>query len=299
VSAGPLERLLERTPVAILDGAMGTELRRRGVDTGLPLWSARALMTSPATVLQIHREYCAAGADIITANTFRTTARTFRHGRIPDRSLELTGEAVRLARQARDEMPGNAVLVAGSIAPLEDCYRPDLVPDDRTLRVEHAELAYRLASAGADFLLLETMGTIREAFAACEAARRTGLETMVSLFCGPDGLLYGGEPLEDAVTVLEPLGVAAFSLNCTPARSLTPLVARLRALTPLPIGVYGNAGRAGREHEEELVCDVSPDEYGHLAREWAAAGASIVGGCCGTGNEHIRAIAASLRETVR
>ena len=295
MSAGPLEKLLECGPTVILDGAMGTELGRRGVDMSLPLWSARALMTSPATVLQIHREYCTAGADIITANTFRTTARTFRRGRLADRSLELTGQAVRLARQARDETPERTILVAGSIAPLEDCYRPDLVPDDHILRLEHTEQAYRLAAARADFLLLETMGTIREAFAACEAARKTGVETVVSLLCRPDGSLYGGESLEDAVTALEPLGVAAFSLNCVPARSLTPLVARLRAVTDLPLGVYGNAGQAGQEREGELRCDVGPEEYARLAREWVAAGASIVGGCCGTGSEHIRMIAASLK----
>jgi methionine synthase I (cobalamin-dependent) len=252
-------------------------------------------MTSPATVLQIHQEYCAAGADIITTNTFRTTVRTFRRARVPDRSLELTGQAVHLARQACAEVPGRTILVAGSLAPLEDCYRPDMVPDNRSLRVEHAEQAYRLAAAGADFLLLETMGTIREAFAASEAARKTGLEVMVSLLCRPDGLLYGGESLDEAVAVLEPLDIAALSLNCTPARSLTPLIRRLRTLTDLPLGAYGNVGLAGEE--QEFVCDVFPEEYARLAREWIDAGASIVGGCCGTGMEHIRTMSALLRTT--
>ncbi len=295
MSAKPLEQLLERTHPVILDGAMGTELRRRGADTGLPLWSARALITSPATVLQIHREYCAAGADILTTNTFRTTARTFRLARLADRSLELTGQAVRLARQACAEVPGRNVLVAGSMAPLEDCYRPHLVPDDNSLRVEHGEQARRLAAAGVDFLLLETMGTVREAFAATEAALRTGLEVAVSLLCRDDGALYGGEPLEDAVTVLEPLGISVFSLNCAPARSLSPIIARLRARTDLPLGAYGNAGTPGRERGEEIVCDVGPEEYGRLASEWVREGASMIGGCCGTGTQHIRAIAAVFR----
>jgi len=292
VSGKPLEQLLERKRPVILDGAMGTELSRRGVDITLPLWSARALMTSAETVLKIHREYCASGADVITTNTFRTTGRTFRRARIPDRSLELTAEAVHLARQASMEEKGRTVLVAGSIAPLEDCYRPDLVPDERSLRTEHAEHAFRLAAAGVDFLLVETMGTIREAFAACETALKTGLEVVVSLLCRPGGLLYGGESLDDAVSVLEPLGVAALSLNCVPARSLTPLITRLRTLTGLPLGAYGNVGLAGREQEGEFVCDVRPEEYAPLAQEWVASGASIVGGCCGTGKEHIRSLCA-------
>ncbi len=289
---GPLQNLLGRALPAVLDGAMGTELSRRGADIGLPLWSARPLLDSPATVLRIHQDYCAAGAEIITTNTFRTTGRTFRRARAADRSLELTGRAVSLAQQARAAAAGRTVLIAGSIAPLEDCYRPDLVPDDRSLRIEHSEQAYRLASAGVDFLLCETMGTVREAFAACEAARKTGLEVVVSLLCGPDGSLYSGESLGDAVAVLEPLGPTALSLNCVPARSLTPILVRLRALTDLPLGAYGNAGVAGREREEDLVCDVGPAEYARLAREWVHAGASIVGGCCGTGTEHIRQLSA-------
>ncbi len=290
----PLEALLNRKHPAILDGAMGTELQRRGEDIGLPLWSARPLLHAPDTVLRIHREYCAAGADIITTNTFRTTVRTFRRARVPDRSLELTGLAVRLARQAQAETTERTVLVAGCMAPLEDCYRPDLVPDDRSLRLEHAEQAYRLAAAGAEFLLCETMGTVREAFAACEAARKTGLEVVMSLLCRPDGTLYSGEALKDAVEALEPLGVTALSLNCAPARSLTPIVERLRSLTDLPLGVYGNTGLAGREQEEKLLCDVEPGEYALIAREWVRAGASIVGGCCGTGTEHIKKLSESF-----
>jgi S-methylmethionine-dependent homocysteine/selenocysteine methylase len=294
MSEQPLEKLLARKHLVILDGAMGTELGNRGADIGVPLWSARALMTSPEIVLQIHRDYCAAGADIITTNTFRTTGRTFRRARISDRSLELTGKAAQLARQASMEETGRSVLVAGSIAPLEDCYHPDLVPDDRSLRVEHAEQAYRLAAAGVDFLLCETMGTIREAFAACEEARRTGLEVAVSLLCKPDGLLYGGETLDEAVTVLEPLGIDAILLNCIPARSIDPMIEHLRELTDLPFGAYGNVGTAGGEREKELVCDVEPEEYAALAQRWVRTGAAVVGGCCGTGPEHIRILSALL-----
>lgn len=293
----PLESLLGRAHPAILDGAMGTELSRRGADISLPLWSARPLLDSPETVLRIHRDYCSAGADIITTNTFRTTGRTFRHARAADRSLELTGRAVRLAQQARSDVTDRTVLIAGSIAPLEDCYRPELVPDDLSLRVEHGEQAYRLAAAGVDFLLCETMGTVREAFAACEAARKTGLEVVVSLLCRPDGALYSGESLGDAVAVLAPLGPAALSLNCVPARSLTPIIAHLRTLTDLPLAAYGNAGVAGEEREEELVCDVDPGEYAVLARDWVRAGAWLVGGCCGTGAEHIRQLSGSLRKS--
>ncbi|MBM2840689.1 MAG: homocysteine S-methyltransferase [Bacteroidetes bacterium] len=100
-----LKDLLSSKSTIILDGAMGTELQRRDVDTGLPLWSANALMVHPEVVLQIHKDYIEAGADIITTNTFRTTRRTFRRANLPDRSLQFTKSAVALARKARDEFP--------------------------------------------------------------------------------------------------------------------------------------------------------------------------------------------------
>jgi|TARA_B100000315_G_scaffold188911_1_gene178712 homocysteine S-methyltransferase len=113
----------------LLDGAMGTELLHRGVNVSLPLWSASAVEEAPEIVEQIHRDYMKAGADIITTNTFRTTTRTFlKIGASPDearaRAKTSTNEAVRLAKKAAS---GN-VMVAGSIAPLEDCYAPELFP---------------------------------------------------------------------------------------------------------------------------------------------------------------------------
>jgi S-methylmethionine-dependent homocysteine/selenocysteine methylase len=273
---------------------MGTELHRRGVDISLPLWSARALITNPTAVREIHKDYLAAGADIITTNTFRTTRRTFRRATMADRSLELTGLAVRLAREAASTFSSRHILVAGSMAPLEDCYRPDLVPSDHELRDEHAEQAYRLAAAGVDFLLLETIGTVREAFAACEAAIRTGLETIVSFICTEHGTLFGGESLEDAVMTTEPLGPAGFSLNCAPPRHLSGLLETLRSLTDLPLCVYGNVGLPGEERGGEFVCDVTPDDYASLAVHWSKLGVSIIGGCCGTTPTFVQKVRAAL-----
>lgn len=207
---GPLIQALNRHSPLILDGAMGTELQRRGVDTGLPLWSANALMSHPETVLQIHKDYIEAGADIITTNTFRTTRRTMKWANLPDRSAQLTKSAIELARQARDAFPDRNILVAGSIAPLEDCYRPDLVPSDKELRDEHTELAGRLANGEVDFILLETMNTLREAYAACEAAKTTGKEVVVSFICNTKGDLYSGESLEKAIKALESVKPRSF-----------------------------------------------------------------------------------------
>jgi S-methylmethionine-dependent homocysteine/selenocysteine methylase len=291
---GKLTAMLRKRRPVILDGAMGTELQRRGVPTGLPLWSAHALMQRPETVLEIHREYVAAGASIITTNTFRTTRRTFRRAGIPDRSAELTDLAVRLAEEAAAAFPDREVLIAGCIGPLEDCYRPDLTPPEPELEDEHSELAFRLAGAGADFLLLETMNTIRESAAACSAARSTGLEVMVSFICRNNGTLYGGESLPDAVRTIAPLSPTVLSVNCVSPRSMETPLSHLRAATHLPLGVYGNVGLPEGEQDREFIRDVGPEEYARFGRRWTELGASIVGGCCGTSPDDIRMLSNTL-----
>jgi S-methylmethionine-dependent homocysteine/selenocysteine methylase len=267
---------------------MGTELQRRGVSTELPLWSARAVAEHPEVVLDIHRDYVDAGADIVTTNTFRTTGRTCRAAGLPDDSAALTARAVVLARTACESGRRDTVLLAGSIAPLEDCYRPDLVPPDGTLEAEHAELAGRLAAGGVDLILLETFGTIREAAAACRAAVATGLEVIVSFLCRPDGNLYGGEALGRAVRQIEPLAPAAFSINCISPQHADPLLRTLRVSTSLPCAIYGNVGTPGEERSGEFRRDVDAREYALHAALWIRLGASIIGGCCGTTPAYVR-----------
>ena len=135
----------------LLDGATGTELHRRGVDTGLPLWSANTLLDDDdARVLQqIHADYLAAGADILTTNTFRTHRRALAPSGNAERALELTRRAVEIARAAIDEVPASPPrFIAGSISTLEDCYQPDLVPPDDQCRAEHSERVHHLIECG-------------------------------------------------------------------------------------------------------------------------------------------------------
>ena len=181
-----LKRLAVPRPI-LLDGATGTELNRRGVNTDLPLWSARALLEAPDVLRQIHADYVRAGAELLTADTFRTHRRSLARGGQADRAAELTRLAVSLAREAAAlAAPGRECFVAGSQAPLEDCYSPELVPPQADCEREHAELAGHLAAAGVDLILVETMNTIREAVAAVRAARATGLPVLASFVCRSD-----------------------------------------------------------------------------------------------------------------
>jgi homocysteine S-methyltransferase len=328
------DRLCDARPL-LLDGAMGSELARRGVATPLPLWSAAALRTAPAVVAAIHRDHVAAGAEVVTANSFRTTARTIVRARAlaakstsatpsstasegfdpAAEARELVKIAVELARSAKPKF------VAGSIAPLEDCYSPDLVPTDAECVFEHTRNARDLAAAGVDLLLVETMNTIREALAAARAASATGLPTIVSFVCRSDGRLFSGERVSDAARALldaerrgsshsaSSANLAGLGINCTPTKSLheplRELVETIRAVerphsrdasrdVPLAIAAYGNVGHTDAISGWTNTADVSPTEYSDCAAQWLALGATIVGGCCGTTPSHLAALARHL-----
>jgi S-methylmethionine-dependent homocysteine/selenocysteine methylase len=269
---------------------MGTELERRGAAGALPLWSAAALLDAPRTVFDTHASDSAAGADILTANTFRTHRRSLAKAGLGDQSELLTWRAVSLAREAAD-ISSVPPFVVGSLSPLEDCYRPDLVPRDADLDREHELQAAALAAAQVDGILLETHNTVRELAAAARAALATGLPVIASMVTDGAGRLLSGEPIEDAARVLFELEPDALAINCVPARLLEGDLAILAAAAPgVPLGAYGNVGQP--RGDGTSVERPGPDEYGEYASRWVSAGARIVGGCCGTGP----AYTAKLRE---
>ena len=287
------ERTLVGLPL-LLDAAMGTELERLGAAASPSLWSARALVDSPRTVQAIHAENAAVGAEILTANTFRTHRRSLEAAGLGDRAAELTRTAVALARSAAAAAhAGRTVFVAGSLSPLEDCYRPDLVPHDATLSREHGRQARSLAEAGADVILLETHNTVRELVAAARAARETGLPVVASMVTDGAGRRLSGEPIEAAVAALAPIAPDVFAINCVPARRLLPDLERLSAAAHeyrIPVGAWGNLGRPSSEAPGRLTDEESPDDFAKCAASWIQAGARIVGGCCGTQASHTAAV---------
>jgi len=290
-----LTRLKEPKPI-LLDGATGTELTRRGVDTGLPLWSANALLSdNGARVLQqIHADYLAAGAEVITADTFRTHVRALGPSGNSYRALELTGRAVEIARAAISVTSGDkARFVAGSISTLEDCYRPDLVPPDDECRAEHSERVHHLVASGVDVLLLETFNTIREAVIAAKLAAITGTPVIVSFVPDSKGRILSGETLTEAARQLLPLGVAALGVNCGATMHLTAPLEELHAACgpDFPLIAYGNIGYADDEVGWVNTDAENPLVYCHHAASWPA---KIVGGCCGTTPAHIAQIKAAF-----
>ncbi|HEU4334498.1 MAG TPA: homocysteine S-methyltransferase family protein, partial [Candidatus Eisenbacteria bacterium] len=216
----------------------------------------------------------------------------------------LTRLAVTLAREARDASAAGAgrpagagrdVWIAGAMAPLEDCYRADLAPPRAEAAAEHAAQAALLADAGADLLLVETMNTIAEAAEAAKAARATGLPFFVSFIPRSEREIYGGESLEEGASVVDALGPDAILVNCVPAETAERCLDTLARATRRPIGCYPNAGhpdfdRGTWRHDDEAT----PERFAARAGAWIRHGALIVGGCCGTGPGHTRALREAL-----
>ena len=277
----------------LLDGATGTELKRRGVDTGLPLWSANALTTDAGlnVLRQVHFDYLNAGADIITTNTFRTHRRVLAGKGYS--AHELTSRAVATAKEAVAEF-GKPALVAGSLSSIEDCYRPDLMPPADECLDEHSERIRHLVECGVDLLLIETMNSIREAVIAAKIATATGLPTWVTFVCNKEGNILSGESLTQAVELLMPLGVKALGVNCMPAHTIAQPLTELRAICgeSFPLLAYGNIGFVDDEQGWINTDSTDPEGYLQHAQSWPA---QIIGACCGSTPEHIR----KLREVLK
>jgi S-methylmethionine-dependent homocysteine/selenocysteine methylase len=252
---------------------MGTELGARGVPLPSPAWSAESLVTHPKVVEAIHHEYADAGAMVHRTNTFRAQPRIYGP---KYRALVVT--AVKLAKRTGGR-------VAGSIAPVEDCYRPDLSPEESVARACHKAMVSALADAGCDLLLCETFPHGGEARIAVEEGVATGTETWAALTAGPDASLMMPEAMREAARGCVDAGARAVLVACTAAERTLPYVECLADLG-VPFGAYANAG---------VQADaMTTERYVELARAWMAAGATIIGACCGTGPAYVRALSAEL-----
>jgi len=293
-----LDALLARPRPILLDGATGTELARRGVDTTLPLWSARSLFDDRGleTLTRIHEDYARAGAQILVSNTFRTAFRTLERAGRADAWREANRRAVECARAGA--AASGSCLVGGGLAPLEDCYRPDLVPPRDVCLREHRQQAALLASLGVDLIFVETMNSLREAECALEAAVDTGLPVLLSLCPRPPAHLLSGEPLAVVVPRLSDLGgraLRAILLNCATPEALEGIFPSFASCAAgLPHGLYAHLGEPDDVTGWRLPERHEPDRYAAWVGARVEGGARLVGGCCGTTPDHIAAIAKRL-----
>src|SRR5437867_3922069 len=218
-------------------------------------------------IRQIHIDNIDSGADIITANTFRTQRRTLQKANFTYDGLDYIATSIKLTRIAVDlakdavMIADEKVLVAGSIAPLEDCYHPELVPSTENLLEEHQEQYNILEQSGVDFLLAETMSTVKEISSVLESVSSKNTEYCISLLCRDENRLFSGETIDMAVGIINKYMPVALLINCIHPSRVEPIIKRLKQLTSLPLGVYANVGKPDYTNGSKFVRTVSPRQY--------------------------------------
>lgn len=292
----------EVSGVTILDGGMGRELARIGAPFRQPEWSALALIESPEHVRRAHESFVAAGAEVITTNAYALVPYHLGEERFAADGARLAALAGQLAREVASRSPG--VRVAGCLPPVLGSYLPE-----RFVRNEAHPILDVLVLAQApyvDLWLAETQSSIEEA-----GLMRDVLDehlqtaplwisfTLHDELVEDEPRLRSGESVRDAAHAAEMLGAALVSFNCSRPEVMEPAIAEAVAVTSIPVGVYANAFEEGEgEANAELHGmrdDVTPEAYLEWARRWVDAGASVVGGCCGIGPEHVSALSSHLR----
>lgn len=292
----PQPSLPNRT--VLLDGGVGRELRFRGIEVPKTIWSANALLVAPEVVRQIHIDYIFAGADIITTNTYGVKRDDLAKIGFESLFEELTVLACNLAQQARVST-GQEVLIAGSLAPLRGSYRPDLVGDKNVISPIYQEQAELMAPL-VDLFLCETMSSSSEARISTEAACKTGKPVWVAWTLHEDrsGNLRSGESVQSAAEALKDLPISGFLVNCSAPESISHAIPYLTTLETNWFGGYANTFKPiaedwklnGDKESDGFIplrYDLDPKQYGEFVTKWIEAGATVVGGCCGTRPAHI------------
>ena len=284
--------------LVLADGAMGTVLYARGIFINRCYDELN--LSDPNLILSVHEEYLQAGAEILESNTFGANRfRLTRHG-LGGKVAEINAAGVRIARDAvrhlKEKQAGDA-WVAGSVGPLGVRLEPFGKTGLEEARAAFAEQMRALAEAKADLLVIETMPALNEAREALLAAKETAPELPVLVMVTVDdesNCLDGSSP-EQAAALLTEWGATAIGVNCStgPTTVLTAIEA-MRGATPLPLAAMPNAGLP-RAVEGRNIYLCSPEYMASFARKAIAAGAQIVGGCCGTTPNHIRAMRSAIR----
>jgi len=319
-----LDEMIASGATIALDGATGTEVARLGGRMNSVAWCAEANRTHPDIVRTVHEEYIRAGADVITANTFATCRHVLAGAGLEQETAAINRRAVELACEARaNAAPGRPVWVAGSMSTMVAWIEGTLSPDPRFVpgRDEEAanyrEVADIFAESGADLLLLEMMSDIDRASLCLEAALATGLPVWVGVSGSllPDGSMIGWDisreeqgqladdhrskapaPLSEIIAALTATGGDVYGIMHSSIEATGPGLDVLRELWDGPFMAY----------PETLLFDpttdrstetASPAEFAAACRGWVDSGVQIIGGCCGTTIEHIRAMVAALEVT--
>ncbi len=294
--------------LVIIDGGMGSQLQAEGVPMDEVAWSARANLDQRDVVQRVHEAYIRAGAEVIIANTFAASRAALEPAGLGSRVADANRSAVGAALRARDAAATRPVAVAGSMssfcpAVMEGGYqdapltRPASEENHFPGLADYREQAQLLAEAGAELIVLEMIEAPGYGRAALRAAAETGLPVWLGISAArrPDGTLStftelgGGDSFEDLLRALADPSLAAVTVMHSSPEVILDAIEIIRGHFAGPIGAYAETG--GWVPPNWVFDGLPPGEYLQHAIAWADRGAQLIGGCCGTGPEHIRALA--------
>ena len=300
----------------ILDGGIGRQLQAIGAPFRQPEWSALALMEAPQFVREVHDQFIAAGADVITTNSYAIVPFHIGEDRFEAECADLLALAAKLAREAADAV-SHKVYVAASVPPIYGSYKPDLFEIQGARRMMQ-QFRRHLAPV-ADIFIGETLGSVEEAttfldvFTDCAADLWLSVTLEDADYKPGVPKLRSGEPLSELLLSIEGMRFDALLFNCSQPEVMGDAIkagrAELDAFTrqhgaaPPMIGVYANAFPlmdenydGANENIHQLRGDITPESYLHFAKHWADIGADIIGGCCGISPTHINLLAQELKD---
>jgi homocysteine S-methyltransferase len=296
----PFDRILGAGNIIVLDGGLATELERRGADLRDALWSAKVLVEDPDAIRAVHEAYFEAGADVAISASYQATFEGLAgRGIERDEAAKLMRRSVQLAREAA----GDDGVVAASVGPYGAMlgngaeYTGDYDKDEDDLVAFHAPRMEALAEAGPDVFAVETIPSFVEAGALARALERVPeIPAWVSFSCRDGGHVCDGTPIEKAVEVVAAApSVVAVGVNCTSPLHVEMLVETISATTDKPVVCYPNRGSFWDPMRKAWTDPPRQDARPPLRPlAWREAGASLIGGCCGTTPQDIAAIAAAL-----
>lgn len=283
------QALIKDAPL-FLDGATGSNLQKRGMPAGV--CPEQWILEHRETMIALQREFIEAGSQIVYAPTFTANRIKLKEYGLEGRIAQMNHDLVTLSREAA----GGRAYVAGDLTMTGEQLSPMGTLDFEELVEVYKEQIRYLNEAGADLLVIETMMSLQETRAAVIAAKETcDLAVMATLTFEADGRTLFGTDAATAAVVLESLGVAAVGTNCsTGPDKMVETVRRMAEVTSIPIIAKPNAGLPSLDESGNTVYDMEAGEFGRHMRDIITAGASIVGGCCGTTPDYIRALRASV-----
>jgi len=318
-----LDNKLRNKEIIVLDGATGSEIERLGATMNSSAWCGVANKTHPDIVRQVHEEYIRAGADVVTANTFSTSRHILASAGLADETVSINARAVELAREAvHNVSPERPIAVAGSMSNMRAWIPGTVSPDPRFLPTpeeefdNYQEVAQTLAKSGVDLILMEMMTDIDRSSMAISAAVETGLPVWIGNSCTlrDDGSASVWNPHSEEPQRLSPDHIKSED------KSYETLIEAMLSFQPQVMGVMHstiettNAGlqtlfehwqgpvmaypETSSEVKNGISDQVEPAIFAEHCHEWVENGVQIIGGCCGTTIEHIRAMVDELQDVI-